>query len=115
MVMPAHDLIGYTYNPLKAAFSVLSKVFLLGFERAPYSNVTPEASTQGVVHPDVVEGLPAVELLALRLGYRREARAAVTADGRPVLGDHAHEGVGESGQGRPFQELAHQPAAHAPA
>src|SRR5215203_5223856 len=100
------------YNPLKATFSASCKVPLPGFERDLSSNVTPAASTQRVVHPDVVDRLPAVELLALGFGYRREPCAAVTANGSPVLGGHAHEGIGKPGQGRPFQEQAHEPAAH---
>src|SRR5215217_3943123 len=100
------------YNPLKATFSASCKVPLPGFERSLKSNVTPAASTQRVVHPDVVDRLPAVELFALGFGYRREPRAAVTANGSPVLGDHADEGVGEPGQGRLFQQQAHEPTAH---
>src|SRR5829696_381049 len=100
------------YNPLKATFSASCKVHLLGSKRDLSSNVTPAASTQRVVHPDVVDRLPAVELHALGFGYRREPRAAVTAHGSPVLGDHAHEGIGEPGQGRPVQQQTHEPAAH---
>ena len=64
--------------------------------RKPYpsSNVTPAASTQRVVHPGVVDRLPAVELLALAFGYQREPRATITGEGRPVLGNHTDEGIG---------------------
>src|SRR5918995_1611007 len=101
------------YNPLKATFSASRKVHLLGSERDLSSNVTPAASTQGVVHPDVIDRLPAVELHALGFGYRRETGAAVTARGGPVLGDHAHEAMGKPGHGPPFQQQSQEPAAHA--
>src|SRR5215207_10378690 len=100
------------YNPLKATFSASRKVPLPGFERALSSNVTPVASTQRLVHPDVVDRLPAVELHVFGFGYRREPCAVVTANGSPVLGDHAHEGIGEPGLGCPVQQQKHEPAAH---
>src|SRR5215210_8525696 len=79
----------------------------------PPPNSMPAASPQGIVHPHVVDGLPAIELLALLFGYGREPSSPITGDCRAVLGGHSDEGIREAREGCPFQKQADQPFAHA--